>query len=191
MAGKHSAFSFFALLAIAAILVPQVSWIQGVTPDPTNPANNLTYTASVWETCLEDPNVQVKTCHFFKFNASDFKHIDEDVALRDGAIAGSLLSALFVVIVFLTTACSNKCAAISFSLFQFVFATAVVGCMGRTYWNYGGFSTAAKTDDFLSNPKLLYGFYIACFHFLMSACASIAACCMPGRNSEYQELNYA
>eukprot|EP00049_Salpingoeca_infusionum_P017009 m.351485 g.351485 ORF g.351485 m.351485 type:complete len:192 (-) comp16258_c0_seq1:1119-1694(-) len=191
MACKHSILSLLSLLVVVAMLFPQVSWIKGEVA-LSDGSGNENYTASIWETCTWGQGEE-KNCTFFKaWEPSEYKNFDEDTGLRAGAIAGALLAGLVSVVVFLTTACSNKCAAVSFALVQFVFATAVLGCQVRTFWIYGGIKGGDPTaQTHLIDPKFTYGFGFTCLHFLLVLGGSIAACCMPKRNSEYTELNYA
>ena len=186
MACKHSLLAFLALLAVGAVVVPQVFWLKGTLTDEPD----TTYTASIFTSCLQKKD-QDKECHAYKFSKNDFKNVtsNESLALRDGAAASSILSGLFVIIVVLTTACSNKCSAVSFSLLQVVFSIALGGCLIRTYYLYGGFGNE-QTDHYLSDVSFGAGFYLAMLHFVASVGASIVACCMK-KHDDYVNLEYA
>jgi hypothetical protein len=187
MACKHTLLAVLALLAVGAVVVPQVYWMKGTVVE-----DEATFTASIFTSCLQAKGSDENICHAYKFKKDDFKNItaNESVALRDGAAASSILSGLFIIIVVLTTACSNKCSAVTFSLLQVLFSIALAGCLIRSFYLHGGFGNDDKSDFYLKDVSLGAGFYLAMVHFVASVGASIQACCMK-KHDDYVNLEYA
>ena len=101
----------------------------------TNESSSEAYDVSLWRTCIGG------NCTFITWNKDSFKSNSEGPL--NGAIAGTILSAIFSLAAFLAVLCRKKTAVVSLAVIAVIFGAAAIGCWG-TFIHFGPKATYAE-----------------------------------------------